>query len=157
MSTRARIGCSCQRSKTCIPRMIIGFAMGERMDVSLVVKALDTALTNRRPNQEIIHHSDRGSQYISRDYRAMLEETGIVVSMSRKGNCYDNACIESFLARLKVECLYTRDLATREEARAATFEYIVTYYNRTRRNSTIGHKTPEQFENEYYGHPGKSA
>lgn len=136
--------------KDLFSQKIVGFAMDEHMEVSLVAKALDMALKDRRPEQDIIHHSDRGSQYTSRDYRAMLENSGVSVSMSRRGNCYDNASAESFWARLKIECIYTREFATRAEARAAVFEYIVTYYNRTRRHSSIGYKTPEEFESEYY-------
>ena len=131
-------------------RMIIGWSMDSTMEVSLIAKALDMALLNRRPDQNLIHHSDRGSQYASHHYRQLLDQAGITVSMSRRGNCHDNACAESFWARLKVECLYRRKFATRDEARAAIFEYIAAYYNRVRRHSGIGYQTPEAFELAYH-------
>jgi transposase InsO family protein len=131
-------------------RKAVGWAMGETLATSLVTTALDQALANRRPGSGLLHHSDRGSQYASGDYRARLTQAGITISMSRRGNCHDNACAESFWARLKVELVYRRHFATRAEARQAIFEYIEVFYNRTRIHSAIGYDTPEHFEEVYH-------
>ena len=131
-------------------RKVIGWAMDGTMATSLVTRALDQALDNRRPTAGLIHHSDRGSQYASAHYRDRLTQAGITISMSRRGNCHDNACAESFWARLKVECIHRHRFATRDEARQAIFEYIETFYNRTRIHSSLGYRTPQAFEDAYH-------
>ena len=116
----------------------------------MVLRALDMAMTNRQPQATLIHHSDRGSQYASHDYRQRLLDRGIAISMSRRGNCYDNACAESLWARLKVELVYRRRFRTREEARHAIFQYIEVFYNRLRRHSALGYLSPDAFEADYH-------
>ena len=127
-------------------RKIVGWAMDEHMETSLVQRALDAAIANRRPDAGLLHHSDRGCQYTSEAYRQLLADHHITVSMSRTGNCHDNACAESFWARLKVECLYRTRFATRTAARQAVFHYIEIFYNRTRRHSALGYLSPDAFE-----------
>ena len=131
-------------------RKVVGWAMDQTMETSLVIRALDLALTNRRPAQGLIHHSDRGSQYASSDYQQKLSQSGLTISMSLRGNCHDNACAESFWARLKVELVYRQRFATRDEARQAIFEYLETFHNRTRIHSAIGNVAPQAYENAYY-------
>ena len=104
------------------------------------------ALKQRRPMQGLVHHTDRGSQYASMDYQIELERAGAVCSMSRKGNCYDNAVAESFFATLKTELVRWRRWPTREEAQTELFEYIEGFYNRTRRHSSIGNISPINYE-----------
>ena len=116
------------------------------------MQALEGALLLRRPNGGLLCHSDQGSQYASGDYQALLKEAGAVCSMSRRGNCYDNAPVESFFASLKRELIHRRSFATREEARSAVFEWIAVWYNRKRRHSTLGYISPEQFEQQHL-HP----
>lgn len=109
------------------------------------------ALARRRPKAGLLHHSDRGSQYTSRAYRQKLEQAKIVVSMSRKGNCWDNAAMESFFGSLKEECVGNTIYSTHEQARLSLFEYLEIYYNRQRRHSTLGYVSPliyEQFVRE---------
>jgi putative transposase len=127
-------------------RKVVGWALDERMDRGLVLKALDMAVRDRAPAAGVIHHSDRGSQYASHDFRKALADAGIVASMSRKACCYDNAVVESFWHSLKVEMVYRRRFATRAEATTAVFAYIVGFYNRIRRHSTLGYLSPEAFE-----------
>jgi transposase InsO family protein len=129
-------------------RRAIGWSMQETRERSLTLDALDSALSNRRPSPDagLICHSDRGSQYASGDYQKRLKDAGIACSMSRKGNCYDNAPVESFFASLKRELVYRSRFATREEARTAVFEWIEGWYNRKRRHSALGYISPEQFE-----------
>lgn len=127
-------------------RRVVGWAMDQRMDRSLVLRALDMALGQRTPAQGLIHHSDRGSQYASEDYRRALTDAGITASMSRRGNCYDNAVIESFWHTLKVELVYRRHFATRAEASAAIFDYIETFYNRVRLHSALDYRSPAAVE-----------
>jgi transposase InsO family protein len=127
-------------------RRVVGFAMSERIDRELVLEALRVAAGRRAPNAGLVHHSDRGSQYASNDYQAALDELGVVCSMSRKGNCWDNAVAESFFATLKTELVYLRRFATRAEARAAIFDFIETFYNRQRRHSTLAFLSPVEFE-----------
>lgn len=110
-------------------RSIVGWAMAERMTRELVMSALTMAVWRRRPEPGVVVHSDRGSQYASGDYRALLETHGFLCSMSRKGDCYDNAAMESFFHSLKVEQVNQCRYRTREEAKADVFEYIETYYN----------------------------
>jgi transposase InsO family protein len=127
-------------------RRVVGFAMSERIDRALVLDALSAAVGRRVPNAGLLHHSDRGTQYASDDYQEALDALGVVCSMSRKGNCWDNAVAESFFATLKTECTYPRRFATRAEAREAIFEFIEVFYNRRRRHSSIGYVSPVDFE-----------
>ena len=127
-------------------RRVVGWAMASTMETSLVRSALDMALGNRSPGKDFIHHSDRGSQYASESYRSALRQQGITASMSRRGNCYDNAVIESFWHSLKVELVYRRSFATRSEAEQDIFEYIEVFYNRVRLHSSIGYVSPAAFE-----------
>ena len=108
--------------------------------------ALQMAMKQRCPEAGLLHHSDRGSQYCSLAYRRMLAANGISCSMSRKGNCWDNAVMESFFATLKKELVHHERYLTREEARQSIFEYIEVFYNRSRRHSALGYISPEQFE-----------
>lgn len=130
-------------------RKIVGFHMDERMTKELVIQALDRAYNQQRPRGEVLHHSDRGSQYASHDYQARLKKYGMKGSMSRKGNCYDNACIESFHSVLKKELIYLEKFKTREQARKRIFEYITCFYNGKRIHSSIGYFTPNQYERMY--------
>jgi putative transposase len=126
-------------------RAIIGWSMSDRMNGNLVMDALHMAL-ERRHTAPKIHHSDRGSLYAMARYRALLDELGIRQSMSKKGDCWDNAPMESFFHSLKTELVMHCDYKTREEARASVFEYIEVFYNRQRRHSTIGYVCPAEFE-----------
>ncbi len=129
-------------------RRCIGWAMSTTLHTTLPLAALDMALTQRRPTGGLLHHSDQGVQYASRNYRQRLAGAGAVPSMSRRGNCYDNAAMESFWSSLKRELVYRRQFATRSEARAAIFEWIEVFYNRTRLHSALGFKSPVDFENQ---------
>ncbi len=129
-------------------RRIVGWAMHESLDAPLVVRALMMAIAQRRPSAAVIVHSDRGAQFASAEYRQQLAAHGLVPSMSRKGNCYDNAFIESFWSSLKYETVYRRKYATRAEARSAIFDYIESFYNRTRLHSSLGYVSPVQFESQ---------
>jgi transposase InsO family protein len=127
-------------------RRIVGWAMSDSLQRQVVIDALQMALTARRPAPGLLHHSDRGSQYASHDYQALLTRAHMVGSMSRKGNCYDNAAVESFFGTLKTELVYQRQYATRAEARADIFEYLEVFYNRIRCHSALGYKSPVRFE-----------
>jgi putative transposase len=127
-------------------RRIIGWSMSRRINRHLVLDALNMALGQRRPGENLIHHSDRGVQYLSDDFQALLKTNGITCSMSDKGSCYDNAVVESFFASLKRERTNRRKYQTRDEARADVFDYIERFYNRKRRHGTIGYISPVQFE-----------
>ena len=127
-------------------RLVVGWAMDARMTSRLVVEALGMAVQRRLPGAELLAHSDRGSQYASEHYRRLLSENSITCSMSRRANCWDNAPMESFFASLKKELVHHEDYRTREEAKASIFEYIEIFYNRQRRHSTLGFKTPTEFE-----------
>jgi transposase InsO family protein len=127
-------------------RRVVGWAMSSTMATSLVLSALDMALGSRSPGKGLVHHSDRGSQYASAVYRQVLHHAGLTASMSRRGNCYDNAVIESFWHSLKVELVHRRSFATRIEAEQAIFEYIEVFYNRVRLHSSIGYVSPAAFE-----------
>jgi len=131
-------------------RKIIGFAMSHRMTKELVLLALNRAKNNQPPKEGLIHHSDRGSQYASIDYTAVLKEANIKISMSRKGNCYDNACIESFHSVIKKELIFHCKYRNREEAKLSIFDYIVSFYNSWRIHSAIGYATPNDYEKAYY-------
>lgn len=127
-------------------RKIVGWAMDRTMSRVLCIDALKMALMTRQPAQGLVHHSDRGSQYASADYQAMLDNHGIVCSMSRRGNCWDNAPMESFFGTLKTESLYRDKFKTRNEVRRKIFEYIEVFYNRKRIHSALGFTSPEAFE-----------
>ena len=120
--------------------------MSESLQCQLALDALKMALENRHPPRGLIHHSDRGSQYASQQYQQLLTEHAIIGSMSRRGNCWDNAVAESFFATLKVELVYQTQWYSRAQARTAIFEYIELFYNRERRHSAIGYRSPNQFE-----------
>ncbi|MCP4208905.1 MAG: IS3 family transposase [Shimia sp.] len=130
-------------------RQIVGWAMDEHMESELVERALKMALAQRQLDVGLLHHSDQGSQYASDDYRVLLATHQITVSMSRRGNCYDNAMKESFFATLKTECA-SAPFTTRAEARSAIFEYIEVFYNRQRLHSALGYLSPAQFEQQFY-------
>lgn len=127
-------------------RKVVGWAMSERMTAPLVCDALRMALWHRAMPRGVIVHTDRGSQYCSGDYQKMINSHGLRCSMSGKGNCYDNACAETFFHSLKVELTHGERFATREQLRQEVFEYIETDYNRIRRHSTLGYISPEAFE-----------
>ena len=119
--------------------------MKQKADSQLATDALKMALGQRRIERDLVHHSDRGSQYTSKEYRQLLEGHRIQVSMSAAGNCYDNAMMESFFATLKMECSHRR-IATVQETRQAVFDFIEIWYNRQRRHSALGFLSPEQYE-----------
>lgn len=125
-------------------RMIVGWSMDSRMTRELVMDALRMARFRRKPAPSVLHHSDRGSQYCSHDYQALLTEYGMVASMSRKGNCWDNAPMESFFNSLKNERVFHEDYTTRAEAKQDLFEYIEVFYNRRRRHSALSYRSPAQ-------------
>jgi len=127
-------------------RKIIGWAMRDHMRTELPLAALTMAVQRQRPQPGLIHHSDRGSQYVSGDYQHALASSGIVPSMSRKGNCWDNAPMESFFHTLKTELVHHKNYATKEEAKRDLFQYIESFYNRQRIHSALGYLTPEQME-----------
>lgn len=128
-------------------RRVVGWAMDTRLNTeSLTLSALQMALANRAPDRGLIHHSDRGTQYTSGDFQKVLDARGIACSMSRRGNCWDNAVVESFFATLKLELIFRRTFRTRAEARRAIFHYIEVFYNRQRRHSYLGYLSPVAFE-----------
>ena len=126
-------------------REIVGWSMSEQMESRLVVDALEMALLRRQPKEGLIAHSDRGVQYASEHYQRTLKQHGITCSMSRKGNCWDNAPMESFFASLKKELVHHRKYQTRAEARQSLFHYIEVFYNRNRRHSAIDYQIPAKF------------
>ena len=127
-------------------RKVVGWAMADHMRTELVSEALQMAITHRRPADGLLHHSDRGVQYASDDYQKLLQDHHMEVSMSGRGQCWDNACVESFWGTLKTELVNHEHYATREEARQSIFEYIEVFYNRKRMHSSLGYKSPEAFE-----------
>lgn len=130
-------------------RKIIGWALDTTMTNQLIIDAFKMAVAARAVEPGLILHSDRGVQYRSGEYQALLLGEGIRPSMSRKGNCWDNAAMESFFSRFKVEALYAADVKTKQEAYSCVFEYIECFYNNHRRHSTLGYKSPNAFEQEY--------
>lgn len=130
-------------------RAVVGWALDSTLSTRLPLAALDNAIRRRRPGGGLMHHSDRGCQYTSTQYRDELARLGISVSMSRKGNCWDNAVAESFFATLKNELVYRRTWASRLELRTAVFEYIEVFYNRRRLHSALDYKSPATVEQEY--------
>lgn len=129
-------------------RRVIGWCADTRLDQSLALSALSMACTKRRPQQNGLHHSDRGVQYASTAYQAMLTRHGLVSSMSRRGNCWDNAVAESFFATLKTELVADANWATRDAAHRALFSYIEIWYNRQRLHASLGYRTPAEYEAE---------
>ena len=128
-------------------RRVVGWAMQNNLELSLVTSALQMAVQGRQPEPGLICHSDRGSQYASKDYQAALKARGMICSMSRKGNCWDNAPTESFFATLKKELVYKSKFETKEQARSRVFSWIEVWYNRQRLHSTLDYDNPEAFEN----------
>jgi len=129
---------------------IVGYAMGERLTKSLVSQSLLRAVSAKRPAKGLLHHSDRGSQYCSHEYRSILDRFGLIASMSRKGNCFDNAPMESFWGTLKQELIHHRRYRTRQEAIQDITEYIEIFYNRQRRQARLGFLSPVTYEQRFY-------
>lgn len=127
-------------------RKIVGWSLSERIDSRLVAAALEMAVQRELPGEGLVAHSDRGVQYASEHYQRLLRKHGVTCSMSRKGNCWDNAPMESFFATLKKELIHQERYATRAEARRSVFEYIEVFYNRERRHSALGYVSPAEFE-----------
>lgn len=130
----------------CFSRRVVGWAMHDRLGSELAVAAMRMALVQRQPRPGLVHHSDRGCQYTSDAYEKLLAAHDVLQSVSRPGNCYDNAVAESFFATLKAELVYRTTWSTRDRARLAIFEYIEAFYNRERRHSVLGNVSPEEFE-----------
>jgi transposase InsO family protein len=127
-------------------RKIVGWSTSERLSAAMVNEALEMGIGRQLPEAGLLAHSDRGSQYASEVYQRLLQEHGITCSMSRKGNCWDNAPMESFFATLKKELVHQEEYETRAHARQSLFEYIELFYNRERRHSALGYVSPAQFE-----------
>ena len=127
-------------------RKVVGWSMNRRVDRQLVVDAMQMALDHRRPEAGLIHHSDRGSQYLSDDFQELLSKHHVTCSMSDRGSCYDNAVVEAFFASLKRERTRRRTYKTREQAKADVFDYIERFYNRQRRHGYVGNISPTEFE-----------
>jgi transposase InsO family protein len=127
-------------------RKIVGWNMGDSLEATLCIEALKMALEHRSPGAGLIHHSDRGVQYACDAYQSLLEQNHLSCSMSRTGNCYDNAAMESFFGTFKRELVYQQKYFTKEQARQSIFEYIEVFYNRQRRHSTLGYVSPVEFE-----------
>lgn len=128
-------------------REVVGWSMGDSLETDLVLRALDSAMVKVGPDAEVIFHSDRGSQYASEAYRNFLKNKEIRPSMSRKGNCYDNAYVESWFSSLKKEWIYRQQFSTKEELRGLVFEYIETWYNSKRKHSSLGYLSPREYKN----------
>jgi transposase InsO family protein len=128
-------------------RQIIGWSMEDRLTQNLVLQAFQQALGRRKPDPGVVFHSDRGSQYAAQAFRSLLDQHQFLQSMSAKGNCYDNAVMESFFHTLKTEVVYFERYRTRAQARQSIFEYIEVFYNRIRRHSSLGYLSPLEFEN----------
>jgi putative transposase len=129
-------------------RMVVGWSMAATQDTTLVAHALRMAVARRRPAAGLLHHTDRGSTYTSESYQALLQQEGMRASMSRRADCYDNAAMESFFHSFKGECVDHQSFQTRAQARSATFDYLETFYNRTRRHSTLHYLSPLAYEQE---------
>jgi putative transposase len=127
-------------------RKVVGWAADDHLRAELPCAALRMALLQRRPAGPLLHHSDRGVQYACDEYQALLARHQIACSMSRRGNCYDNAVVESFFGTLKTELIHHHNYATRNEARLALFEYLEVFYNRKRRHSKLGYQSPAEYE-----------
>ena len=137
-------------------RRIVGWALADDLRAELVVDALEMAVARRRPDAGLVHHSDQGSQYTSLIFTRRCRVVGIDVSMGSRGDCFDNAVLESFHASLKKELIHRRSWPTKAEARTAVFDYVETFYNRLRRHSTLGMRSPVEFENGTLGTDGAS-
>lgn len=127
-------------------RRVVGWAASPRINADLTLEALRMALEQRRPSPGLLHHSDRGSQYAAGSYQSLLRRSGVEVSMSRAGDCFDNAVVESFFSTLKTELRSDGIYRTRQQAYGAVFDYIERFYNRKRRHSTLGYRSPVEFE-----------
>jgi len=127
-------------------REVVGWSMGRSLETSLVLRALDNAMKKVGSDAEIIFHSDRGSQYASKAYRNFLKNKNIKPSMSRSGNCYDNAYVESWFSSLKKEWIYRSNYSTEAELKALVFEYIEVWYNKKRKHSSLGNQSPEKYK-----------
>jgi putative transposase len=138
-------------------RKVVGWAISKRMTKQLVIDAMKIAIANERPAVGLIFHSDRGSQYASYDFQDLLREHQIRQSMSAKGDCYDNACAESFFATIKKDLIHRRRFSTRSQATLAMVNYIVSWYNPKRIHSTLGDLSPMEFEQEYYARLSSAA
>ncbi len=130
-------------------RKVVGWSLERHMRESLILEALDMAVSQREPKGNTLIHSDRGVQYRGNEYQEALKNYDIDCSMSRKGNCWDNAVMESFFSRLKVELIYAEDYKTVDEVKAGVFEYIEIFYNRMRRHSSLGYVSPHKFEQQF--------
>lgn len=130
-------------------RRVVGLSMSDRMTADLVLKALEQAVLHRQPDKGLVHHSDRGSQYTSKDFQSLLLLYNMIASMSGTGNCYDNAAMESFFHTLKTEHVYFEYYLTREQAKQSIFEYTEVFYNRKRRHSTLEYLSPVAFEKQW--------
>jgi len=137
-------------------RRVVGWATADHLRAELAGTALQMALSHRQPSQGVLHHSDRGVQYASEEYRAILAEHQIQASMSRIGNCYDNAVAESFFSTLKRELVHHEKYKTREEASQSLFEFIEVFYNRQRRHSTLDYRSPAEFEESLISSPPRA-
>ena len=140
----------CAGHKDIFTGEVVGYAMNNRMTKNLVSKSLFRAVAAKRPEPGLIHHSDRGSQYCAHEYRKLLEQFSIKASMSRRGNCFDNAPMESFWGTLKNEFIYHRRYKTREQAIREITEYIEIFYNRRRRQARLGYLSPAVYERQFY-------
>jgi putative transposase len=129
-------------------RRVVGWSMSQSLESTIVLDALRMALSRRQPGKGILHHSDRGSQYADKLFRKLLKDHGMKCSMSRKGDCWDNAVVESFNATIKTELIHRTKWISREEARAAVYKWIETWYNPKRLHSTLGYRSPDDFEND---------
>lgn len=127
-------------------RRIVGWAMGDSIDSALVLSALDMAVLHRDPPEGLLFHSDRGVQYAAGNFRKALASAGLIASMSRRGNCYDNAAMESFWSTLKIELVYRRDFTSHRQAKSEIFDYIEAFYNRHRIHTSLGGLSPAIFE-----------
>jgi transposase InsO family protein len=134
-------------------RRVVGWAMSNRIDQTLTLRALHMALKAREPGPGLIHHTDRGSQYAANAYQRLLKARGTICSMSRKGDCWDNAVAESFFHTLKSELVHHNDYRTRDQARRSIFDYIEAFYNRKRRHSHNGNRAPLALELDYAINP----
>lgn len=130
-------------------RRVIGWSMGRRVDAELSSSALDMAILHRQPAGEVLHHSDRGSEYTNHTYQQLIKGAGMLSSMSRRRECHDNAVAESFFKTIKVELARQQKFRTPQEARSAIFEYIEVFYNRRRLHSSLGYLSPAQYEEQY--------
>ena len=140
----------------CYSRRIVGWAIADHLRAELVVDALEMAVARRRPDAGLVHHSDQGSQYTSLIFTRRCRAVGIDVSMGSRGDCFDNAVLESFHASLKKDLIHRRSWPTKAEARTAVFDYVEAFYNRRRRHSTLGMLSPADFETSTLGHDGVS-